>query len=115
MESFCRQEDAVPFELIIFEEEHPAQCGHEYFFTFGERLKEAGCTRILYMSCEAKFSLAEKWCYISREAKGEAFCLCGCDDYYSRHMVRDAYRGIKEGYEYIYDTSAYFYSTNVRR
>ena len=115
MESFCRQEDAVPFELIIFEEEHPAQCGNEYFFAYGDRLKDAGCTRILYMSCEAKFTLAEKWVYIAREAKGDAFCLCGCDDYYSRHMVRDAYRGIKEGYEYIYDTSAYFYSTKVRQ
>lgn len=114
MESFCRQEGAVPFELIVFEEQHAAQCGHEYFFTFGERLKEAGCTRILYMSCERKFSLAEKWCYIAREATSEAFCLCGCDDYYSKHMVRDAYAGIKEGCDYIYDTSAYFYSTTMR-
>jgi uncharacterized protein len=114
MESFCRQEDAPLFELIIFEEEHPAQCGNEYFFSFGERLKEAGCTRVLYMSCEAKFTLAEKWCYIAREAKGEAFCLCGCDDYYSRHMVRDAHLAIKEGYDYIYDTSAYFYSTRLQ-
>jgi hypothetical protein len=112
MESFCRQ-DSYPFELVIFEEFQPYQLGSDWFFGWADRLKN--CTNIVYLTCNFRFTLAEKWVYIARQSAGDAFCLCGCDDYYSKDMVRNAYDAISNGIEYRYDTSAYFYHVKKKK
>ena len=112
MESICRQH-SYPFELIVFEEEQEGQLGREWFFNWS--LKLSGCTRVIYLTSAKRFALSEKWCIISRHSDSVAFCLCGCDDYYSEDMVKDAYEGISAGYEYCYDTKGYFYSIPLKK
>ena len=114
MESICRQH-SYPFELIVFEEQQEGQLGREWFFGWQKSLKLAGCTRVIYLTSAKRFALSEKWCIISRYADSVAFCLCGCDDYYSEDMVKDAYEGISAGYEYCYDTKGYFYSIPLKK
>ena len=113
MESFCRQ--MFPFELIIFEEEHPNQLGRDWFFGWEKSLKLAGCTRILYLTSEQKYTLAEKWCAIAEKADSTAFCFCGCDDYYDENMCRDAYDSVQKGHDYIYETRGYFYHIMLKK
>lgn len=109
MESFCRQ--SVPFELIVFEEEHSRQLGRDWFFGWADRLKF--CTKIGYLTSPKRFTLAEKWCAIADKSDSVAFCLCGCDDYYSKDMAKDAYEAVSNGIDYRYDSSAYFYSVKT--
>jgi hypothetical protein len=94
--------------LIIFEEEHSQQLGRDWFFGWADRLKF--CTKIGYLTSPKRYSLAEKWCAIAGRADSVAFCLCGCDDYYSKDMAKDAYEAVSNGVDYRYDSSAYFYS-----
>ena len=111
MESLCRQ--TYPFELIVFEERHKNQLGRDWFFSWKDRLKE--CTRIVYLTADTKFTLAEKWCAIADYAESEVFCLWGCDDWADPDMCRDAHESIKNGYQYAYETKGYFYHIKLKK
>ena len=111
MESFCRQ--SVPFELIVFEEEHFKQLGRDWFFGWADRL--TNCTKIGYLTSPKRFNLAEKWCAIADKSNSVAFCLCGCDDYYSEDMAKDAFEAVSNGVDYRYDSSAYFYHVKKKK
>jgi len=111
MESFCRQESDLPWELIIYEEKHRQACGPDYFRSYTKRLNEAGCVNFSYMTNNKKKALSVKWAALGRQAhkKSKMFCVCDADNYYQKYMIRDAYKAYIEGYDFITDKQGYAY------
>jgi hypothetical protein len=124
MESLCRQIPPVDgWELIIFEEKHITQVGEQYIMGYYDRLKEAGCERVEYITADDRYPLSMKWVIIAQHASPESeyFCLCAADNYYSRWMVSDA-EGIMinklrpdRSCDWAVYTKGYFYDFNHKK
>lgn len=110
MESFCRMlKPEHGWELIIFED-GPEILGEGFFRHYEEKLKAAGCKRLLYYYAPVKWPLSQKWIFISVKASetSEYFCLCAADNYYDPHMLQDAEKNIKKD-NWCITPQGYFY------
>jgi hypothetical protein len=111
MESLCRQIQPVEgWELIIFEEFHSTALEESFFRDYEERLRDAGCERLHYITYGEHLALSKKWVIIANEASStsEYFCLCAADNYYSPWMLCDAEESIKQA-DWCLVTRGYFY------
>jgi len=111
MESFCRQETDLPWELIVYEEKHREACGADYFRSYVKRLEKAGCISFNYITCNDKKALSAKWATLGRAAdkRSKMFCVCDADNYYQKYMIKDAYTAWVEGYDFLTDKQGYAY------
>ena len=116
MESFCRQETDLPWELIIYEEKHPQACGTDYFRSYIKRLDKAGCIKFDYITNNVKMSLSEKWAALGRRAdkRSKMFCICATDNYYQKYMIKDTYVAYIEGCDFLTDKYGYAYDFNKK-
>jgi hypothetical protein len=115
MESLCRQlQPANGWELIVFEEEHDEALGRELFESYGGRLRDAGCERLVYMSCADKVPLPQKWVKIAKKSSRQstAFLMCAADNYYHKWMLQDTEAAIKEA-DWCIMTKGFFYDFNL--
>ena len=116
VESFCRQETSAPWELIVYEEKHKEACGPDFFRTYIERLRKAGCVQANYITNKTKVPLSEKWFMLGRAAdkSSQMFCVCDADNYYQKYMIEDAYVAYIEGYDFLTDKEGYAYDFNTQ-
>jgi hypothetical protein len=115
LESLCRQVKPVDeWELIVFEEMHPHQCGEKWLRGYEERLREVGCVRVLYLTQEEKLSLSRKWVHIANAAaeSSQYFVLCAADNYYHPWMLQDFEKAIDRA-DWCITTHGYFYDINL--
>lgn len=114
MESLCRQKKPKDgWELIVMEEKHDEQLTETFFRSYERKLRKVGCERILYYDPSVKWPLSQKWIFISVVASqtSEYFVLCATDNYYSRFMLRDAEKDIKNA-DWCVKVKGYFYDFN---
>lgn len=113
LESLCRQiRPEGSWELIVYEEIHVRQLGEGYIRGYEERLKDAGCERIVYLTSDYKVPLSEKWVEIAKTANSDYFCLCAADNYYQPWMLCDIERAITEA-DWCILTRGYFYDFHM--
>lgn len=110
MESLCRQETSVAWELIIFEEKHDGACGGKFFRSYETRLRDAGCGHIKYITADEKIPLSKKWAYLGKKADSKMFCICDADNYYQKYMIQDSADAYNAGYDWLTAKKGYFYN-----
>lgn len=81
IESLCRQKTTYPWELIVHECPSANSLGEEFFAPYRERLKKAGCQRVVYINKGRRIDLSTKWKQIAQEAQGRVLILHDSDDY----------------------------------
>jgi len=81
VESLCRQETKIPWEYIVMECPAEQHIGKNFINLYKERLRDAGCERIIYMNRGRKTDLSTKWKYIAEKARGSLLILHDSDDY----------------------------------
>jgi len=108
MESLCRQCAKVKWELIVFEERHEEALGEEFFKGYKDRLKEAGCVKIKFLTRDEQITLSEKWQVIAQRCKGDMMCLCAADNYYHPFMIQDSADAYAKGHDWFYTVKGYF-------
>lgn len=99
LESLCRQENApCDWELIIAEEQTYEYIGEEGLEPYRERLHNAGCIAIKYISLNHWIPLAKKYYLMGQEAnKGTtAFLIQSADSYSSKNRVAETYKMFRE-------------------
>jgi len=112
MESLCRQETTEPWELIIFEERHSGACGEAFFNSYSDRLTEAGCVGLRYITRDDRLPLSYKWAVLGRSSHVDSkmFCICDADNYYQKYMIQDSADAYGKGYDWLTAKSGYFYN-----
>lgn len=80
LESLCRQECSVKWELIVMEETSQYYSGEEYVRAYERRLKQAGCVKITYIPC-SRIPLGQKWKEIAERAQFPIYHLVAGDNY----------------------------------
>lgn len=55
--------------------------GYDFFASYWDRLKEAGCKRLLYMFSGERLPLGQKWKEMAKQASGAIFLLQASDEY----------------------------------
>jgi hypothetical protein len=112
MESLCRQETRERWELIIFEEAHPEQCGRKFFESYLDRLRKAGCVSLRYLTSSEQQPLSYKWAELGKTAdrRSRMFCICDADNYYQKYMIQDSAEAHRQGYDWLTARKGYFYN-----
>lgn len=91
LEGLCRQVTTVPWELIVYECASDNEAGEHYVCQYIDRLKNAGCVKIIYMYSRERLLLSRKWKDMAAKASGKLFCLQGSDDYPHPTRNQDAW------------------------
>jgi len=81
IESLCRQETETPWEYIVHECPGDLSIGEDYLNSYKDRLKDAGCQRIVYINNGRRVNLSTKWKQIASKARGDILILHDSDDY----------------------------------
>jgi len=110
MESLCRQKTTEGWELIVFEEVHDEALGREFYNSYLDRLKKAGCIKLTYLTRYDKITLSEKWQIIAQrcDKKSDMMCLCAADNYYHPYMIQDSHNAYVKGVDWFYTVKGYF-------
>lgn len=118
VESLCNQVTTRAWELVICEEKHINQCGEEYFKQYNERLKAAGCVKVVYIELEQWVNLPTKWKLIGENAdkNSECFILQGADDYSSADRIElSAQSIIDNDCDWYDEANGYFYDVFIKK
>ena len=100
LESLCRQETSLLWELIVCEEDHDEQLGAKWLEQWHGRLGAAGCGQIRHFAPEAWMPLPQKWRLMGKqmEPSSEVFVLHAADCYSHPTRLDDSFAFIaKEG------------------
>ena len=110
MESLCRQRTTVKWEVIVFEEKHGEALGKVFYESYRDRLKKAGCIKLLYLTRDDRITLSEKWQIIAQACnkKSDMMCLCAADNYYHPLMIQDSHNAHTKGHDWFYTVKGYF-------
>ncbi len=118
LESLCRQETTpYDWELIVCEEPHDKMLGIDFFYGYVNRLVQAGCNRIVYLSPDRWIPLAQKWRMIAQAAHPESvsFVKTDADDYQPKSRLMCAYKMTQGGYDWVDHIKGYFYSIRQKK
>ncbi len=100
LESLCRQETSLHWELIICEEQTKDMFGRKNFEDYKHRLHAAGCLQIKYLPLNDHTPLSKKWVIMAKQASGYSFALCASDDYSSPDRFEISHKIISSGYDW---------------
>jgi hypothetical protein len=100
LESLCRQQTDLNWELIICEEQTEDMYGKENFEAYGDRLRGAGCLQVKYIPLLEHTPLSKKWVVMANEARGQSFALCASDDYSSPDRFSISHEKIMNGHDW---------------
>ena len=101
LESLCRQECNLNWELIISEEQGvEGMFGEAGLSEFKERLTLAGCKKIKYIPLKKRLPLSKKWWLMAQYSEGESYALCGSDDYSSPDRFELSHSILQKGYDW---------------
>jgi len=103
LESLCRQQVDAEWELLIAEEQDSLCMGREAVDEFSERLKEAGCERIVYLPLDEWIPLAKKWRLLADHVSegSEVFIIHAADCYSAPGRLSEALRLVREGADWV--------------
>lgn len=115
MESLCRQQTSVPWELIIAEDKLMAN-GYHYFRQYEERLQAAGCVRFRYSKIPEqsnrfmRMPLSRKWKNIAQQSSSTSIGLIlqASDCYSEPQRIQTTYDKLVEGYDWIHSRFGIF-------
>ena len=116
MESLCRQQTTVIWELIICEEEHNGN-KKEYYDNYKKRLEKVGCVEIKYIPIKDlpenvdKIALSQKWRIIAKESSKSSIGLIlqASDCYSEPKRLQTAYQKLCSGFDWIHSRFGIFY------
>ena len=101
LESLCRQKTEYNWEVIICEEDSKKYFGSQGIIKYIERLKKAGCKRIVYIELSEHIPLSQKWVIIANEAKGSSFLLTASDNYSPPNRLTLTHNKLKENFNWV--------------
>lgn len=112
LESFCAQEDAPEWELIVCEEPSADMLGASGLVPYVSRLKAANCKRIVYLALSEWVPLGKKWLIIRDNMAPESLglMLCASDNYSPADRFRKTADALEAGAEWSQFNSGYFYN-----
>lgn len=114
LESLCNQKDVhFEWELLLCEEVHAEQFGHEGVQKFVRRLKNAKCVNIQYIELKYHVLLIDKWQILGEHAheSSEAFLLQAGDDYSYNLRLKNTFEAIvTNDFDWYDNTKGIFYS-----
>jgi hypothetical protein len=109
LESLCRQEASVRWELIVSEcktREMDDLITERYV----ERLYGAGCRSVEVLENNTPVPLGLKWRDIAKQAQGSAMILCAADNYSYPQRIQDTHEYVSnEDYDWLDVSSGLFY------
>lgn len=101
LESLCRQKTTYSWELVVCEEQFDDFAGEEFFRSYGERLKAAGCKQIIYIPLTTRTPVSKKWCIMANHGSGLSYVLAASDDYSGEYRLELSHTQIIDGYNWI--------------
>jgi hypothetical protein len=98
--------------LIVIEEPSEQYFGGDGLEFYTERLSDAGCERIVYLSLSQWIPLAQKWVigFQNMSPDSVGAMLCASDNFSPNTRVRDSYEAIVNGADWYQTRSGYFYN-----
>ena len=110
MESLCRQQTEVGWELLIYEDEQYAN-GIKFYQQYSERLSTAKCSSVKYKFFEKRISLAEKYVemFLRTAPNSIGILLQAADNYSEPFRIQNTFH-LLNSYDWIYCPNALFYS-----
>ena len=111
MESLCRQITTEKWELIVYEDSDTYQGGRDFYFSYKDRLEEAGCQQIKYLYSEERAPLSQKWKKMAELAHSESLgMILQASDCYSEPLrINTAIAAFREGYDWVQSPKGVFY------
>ncbi len=114
LESLCNQKDVdIEWELLIAEEVHTEQFGHEGVQKFVRRLKNANCVNIQYIELKYHILLIDKWNILGEHAheSSEAFLLQAGDCHSPSLRLKNTFEAIvTNDFDWYDNTKGMFFS-----
>jgi hypothetical protein len=114
LESLCNQKDVdFEWELLLCEEVHTEQFGHEGVQKFVRRLKKANCVNIQYIELKYHILLIDKWQILGEHAheSSEAFLLQAGDCHSPSLRLKNTFEAIvKNDFDWYDNTKGMFFS-----
>jgi hypothetical protein len=112
LESFCRQENAPEWELIICEEQSEKYFGLQGIEQYKERLFAANCQQIKYIAISEWVTLGQKWMIIRDEMHPDSigYLLCASDNFSPKDRIAKSYEAFKNGADWVQQETGYFYN-----
>lgn len=112
LESLCNQVDAPEWELIMCEEDSDNYFGQEALRKYDDRLKNANCKRIVYLSLSAWVPLGQKWMIIRDAMSSDSvgMMLCASDNYSPNNRIKLSYEAMINGADWSQFNKGYFYN-----
>lgn len=107
MESLCRQQTTAEWELIIYED----HCQTD-FTKYYDRLKAAGCVRIIHEFSNERIPLTKKWTWMGDNSHRDSIGLIlqASDCYSEPHRIETAHEAFTNGYDWVQTNTGYFYN-----
>jgi glycosyltransferase involved in cell wall biosynthesis len=116
MESLCRQSTSYKWELIVYEDEFSPN-GEAFYNQYFERLKSAGCIRLIYKYSKKRIALSVKWKAIAGWADNDCIgiILQAGDCYSEPQRIQTAFDKMLQGYDWIHSKRGIFYNVDVKK
>ena len=112
IESLCRQETSVPWELLICEEEE-GQSTRELITKHSKELQAHGCISITTIKLQHHVPLSYKYRQMYKIAKGGVFMMQGADDWSHKNRIQNAYDAITSGADWFQSKLSLFYHLGI--
>ena len=84
-------------------------CGEEYIEPYKDRLKDAGCKRVVFRATSAKRKLGLKWKMIANHSRGELFMLTAADNYSPCNRIQLSCENLKNDIRWFSSHDTLFY------
>jgi hypothetical protein len=114
LESLCLQETKYEWELIIYECNSFNNTEWDYIKSYWDRLKKAGCVRLLYMFNPVRKPLGQKWKDMAMRSNGETFIMQSTDDFTIKERIEITGDNIN-GAEWFDFEKFYMYSVKSKK
>lgn len=112
LSALCDQVGAGDWELIVCEEPSDNTLGVEGLREWVDKLKKAGCKRIVYLSLDKWIPLGQKWIEIRERMHPDSIgmMLCASDNYSPNDRIANSRLAMESGADWYQCQSGYFYN-----
>ena len=100
LESLCRQKTTYSWELVVCEEQFDDFAGEQFFRSYEDRLKAAGCEQIIYIPLSKRTPVSKKWYIMANHGSGMSYVLAASDDYSGEYRLELSHTQIIDGYNW---------------
>lgn len=116
LEGLCSQQTKYKWELIVCEEQTKQALGHDALIKYKERLGNAGCTNIKYISLSDWIPLGQKWKVIAEQADDtKCFLLQAGDCHAHNQRIENTCAAFEGDINYYDEAIGYFHSFRLNK